>query len=88
VGAARFGTVLEELREFGPNCRLRIVPQVGSIAGATASLHRARRGDPHGPRAADDAEGFITLVGPMLTLTGRRNLRATAAALQRYLERE
>ncbi|HEX6678405.1 MAG TPA: hypothetical protein VF486_25735 [Actinomycetes bacterium] len=26
--------------------------------------------------------------GGVLTLTGRRNLRATAAALQRHLERE
>jgi hypothetical protein len=31
-------------------------------------------------------KGLFKLMAPMMTMTGRRNLRATAAALQRHLE--
>ena len=71
-----FGTVLQELREFEPNRRLRIVPQVRSIAGG----HRFTFTD-LGTETRVDHElemtpkGAFRLAGPMLTLTGRRNLR-------------
>ncbi len=64
------------------------MPQVRSIAGG----HRFTFTDLSGETRVDHElemtpKGVFKLMGPMLTLTGRRNLRATAAALQRHLER-
>jgi uncharacterized protein YndB with AHSA1/START domain len=82
-----FGRVLQELREFERDRRVRIVPDIKSIAGG----HRFTFTD-LGSRTRVEHElemtpkGLFKLIAPMMTIMGRRNLRATASALQRHLE--
>ena len=82
-----FGTVVQELREFERNERVRIVPQLRSLSGG----HRFLFVD-EGERTRIDHElemrprGLFRLLSPMITRTGRRNLRDPAEALQVYLE--
>ncbi len=83
-----FGTVIQEFEEFQRNERVRIVPQLKSLAGGHRFLFTAE-----GERTRVDHElemtprGVFRLFGPMMTRTGKRNLRATAEALQAHLER-
>jgi uncharacterized protein YndB with AHSA1/START domain len=83
-----FGTVIQELQEFQRNERVRIVPQLESLAGGHRFLFTA-----DGERTRVDHElemtprGVFRLLGPMMAGMGRRNLRATAEALQEHLER-
>jgi uncharacterized protein YndB with AHSA1/START domain len=84
-----FGTVRQELREFERNRRVRIVPDVKSIAGGHRFTFTALGGETRVDHELEmTPKGAFKLMGPMLRLTGRRNLRATAAALQRHLEQE
>ena len=83
-----FGTVIQEFEEFQRNERVRIVPQLKSLAGGHRFLFTAE-----GERTRVDHElemtprGVFRLFGPMMARTGKRNLRATAEALQAHLER-
>jgi len=82
-----FGTVVQELQEFEPNRQVRIVPQHKSLEGG----HRFRF-TPEGDATRVDHElemmpkGAFKLLTPMMGIVGRKNLRDTAAALQRHLE--
>jgi hypothetical protein len=63
------------------------VPHVKSIAGG----HRFTFTDLGAETRVDHElemtpKGVFKLMGPMMTVTGRRNLRAAAAALQQHLE--
>lgn len=82
-----FGPVTQRLEEFDPDRCVRIVPQLASLAGG----HRFTLTDLGGRTRVDHElemipRGKYRLLGPMMSLTGRRNLRATAAALKAYLE--
>ena len=82
-----FGKVRQELREFERNVRVRIVPHLRSMSGG----HRFTFTPvDEGTRVDHELEmtpkGAFRLIGPMMTMTGRRNLRATAEALKRHLE--
>jgi ligand-binding SRPBCC domain-containing protein len=83
-----FGIVIQEFEEFQRNERVRIVPQLKSLAGGHRFLFTAE-----GERTRIDHElemiprGVFRLMGPMMARTGTRNLRATAQALQAHLER-
>jgi hypothetical protein len=82
-----FGTVTQELQEFEPSRRVRIVPIMKSLGGG----HRFTFTDLGGRTRVDHElemvpKGIFKLMGPMVTRTGRKNLRATADALQRHLE--
>lgn len=82
-----FGTVEQELREFDRNKRVRIVPDLKSLAGG----HRFTFTDLGGETRVEHElemtpKGFFKLMGPMMTMMGRRNLKATADALKRRLE--
>jgi activator of HSP90 ATPase len=82
-----FGNVIQELQEFERNERVRIVPQLASLSGG----HRFRfTADGESTRIDHELEmnprGIFRLLAPMVARTGRRNLRDTAAALQRHLE--
>lgn len=82
-----FGKVIQELQEFERNERVRIVPQLASLSGG----HRFRfTADGDSTRIDHELEmnprGIFRLLAPMVARTGRRNLRDTAAALQRHLE--
>jgi uncharacterized protein YndB with AHSA1/START domain len=83
-----FGKVEQEVRDFDPNRRVRIVPDTKSIAGG----HRFTFTD-LGTQTRVDHElemtpkGAFKILSPVMTMVGRRNLRATAAALARHVER-
>ena len=82
-----FGAVRQELTEFDPNRRVRIVPHIRSMEGG----HRFTLTDLGGrTRVEHELEmapkGAFKLLTPMMTLIGRRNLRATAAALKECIE--
>jgi hypothetical protein len=81
------GWFRQELREFQPNRALRIVPDMRSISGG----HRFRLSDLGASTRVDHElemtpKGVFKLMGPMMTMMGRRNLRATAAALKEQVE--
>jgi len=82
-----FGWVKQHLDEFEVDRRVRIVPEMRSLGGG----HRFILTD-LGDRTRVDHElemipkGVFKLMGPMMTRTGRKNLDATASALQQHLE--
>jgi len=82
-----FGTVIQELHEFQRNERVRIVPLTRTLAGGHRFLFSAE-----GERTRVDHElelipkGVLRLLAPLTARTGRKNLRATADALQAHLE--
>jgi len=82
-----FGTVIQELQEFERNERVRIVPLAKTLTGGHRFLFSAE-----GERTRVDheleliPEGVFRLFAPMMARTGRKNLRATAEALQAHLE--
>ncbi len=82
-----FGTVVQEFGEFEKNKRIRIVPQIKGLRGG----HRftfTRQGN--ATRIDHELQmlptGWSRLLGPVLGIIGRRNLRDTTQALQKYLE--
>jgi uncharacterized protein YndB with AHSA1/START domain len=82
-----FGAVRQHLDEFEIDRRVRIVPEMRSVSGG----HRftlTNLGDE--TRVDHELEmtpkGAFVLMAPMMWFTGRRNLRATADALQRRVE--
>lgn len=82
-----FGKVVQELREFERNRRVRIVPHMTRLEGG----HRFRftaQGD--ATRVDHELEmnpkGAFKLFTPLMGMMGRRNLRDTANALQVHLE--
>jgi len=83
-----FGKVAQELREFDRNKRVRIVPSMKFLSGGHRFLFTAQ-----GAMTRIDHElemtpkGMFTILTPFMGLMGRKNLRDTANALQRYLER-
>jgi hypothetical protein len=82
-----FGTVTQELQDFKRNEHVRLVPLNSPIAGGHRFLLTAQG---ESTRVDHELEmvprGVLRLFSPLLALIGRRNLRATAAALQLHLE--
>jgi uncharacterized protein YndB with AHSA1/START domain len=81
-----FGNVEQELQEFEPNRRVRIVPHHRSLAGG----HRFTFTDLGGRTRIDhDLEmipkGIFKIMSPFMTRVGNKNLRATADALDARL---
>lgn len=81
-----FGRVVQELAEFERNRRVRIVPHLTSLKGG----HRFEFTPvAEGTRIDHELEmvpqGLFRLMGPFTAMIGRRNLRETAAALERRL---
>jgi hypothetical protein len=82
-----FGWVRQHLEEFEPDTRVRIVPEMKSLGGG----HRFTLTDLGGRTRVDHElemipKGVFKLMAPMMSRTGRKNLTATAEALQRHLE--
>ena len=81
-----FGNVEQELQEFEPNRRARIVPHHRSIAGGPRFTFTDLGG-----RTRIDHElemvpkGIFKIMSPFMTSTGRKNLQATADALDARL---
>ena len=83
-----FGKVIQELQEFSRPQRVRIVPQIKTLAGG----HRFRftsQGDM--TRIDHELEmrpkGAMRMFAPMMGVIGRKNLRDTASALTAHLEK-
>ncbi|HET8525551.1 MAG TPA: SRPBCC family protein [Actinomycetota bacterium] len=81
-----FGNVEQELQEFEPNRRVRIVPHHRSLAGG----HRFSFTD-LGSRTRIEHElemvpkGVFKVMSPFMTSAGRKNLQATVDALDARL---
>ena len=82
-----FGKVLQELQEFRPNQQVRIVPHFKVLTGGHRFIFTADR---NGTRIDHELEmtpnGIFKIFIPFMGIMGRKNLRDTANALQRYLE--
>ena len=83
-----FGKVLQELQEFRPNQQVRIVPHFKVLTGGHRFIFTADR---NGTRVDHELEmtpkGVFKIFSPLVGMMGKKNLRDTANALQRYLER-
>jgi len=82
-----FGTVIQEFGEFERNKQIRIVPQMKGLRGG----HRfAFTTEGQATRIDHELEmlpaGWFRLFSPLMGMIGRRNLRDTTDALQKYLE--
>src|SRR5262245_42182668 len=86
-GLRGLGLVVQELGEFEPRVQLRIVTDLKPVKGG----HRLRL-TANGDATRIDHEleiiprGIFRLFGPMLVMNGRRNLRATANAIETRFE--
>ena len=83
-----FGKVLQELQEFRPNQQVRIVPHFKVLTGGHRFIFTSDR---NGTRVDHELEmtpkGVFKIFIPIMGMMGKKNLRDTANALQRYLER-
>src|SRR5712691_10458547 len=84
-----FGVVLQELQEFEPNRRERIVPHIKMLDGG----HRFTLTDVGGKTRVDHElemrpKGVYQLMTPVIWFIGKKNRQATAEALKTYLEKD
>ena len=83
-----FGKVEQELREVDRNKRVRIVPSFKVLRGGHRFIFTAE-----GAKTRIDHElemtpkGVFKIFIPLIGMMGKKNLRDTANALQKYLER-
>ena len=84
-----FGKVLQELQEFRPNQQVRIVPHFKVLTGGHRFIFTSDR---NGTRVDHELEmtpkGVFKIFTPLMGMMGKKNLRETANALQRYVERK
>ena len=82
-----FGTVVQQFGEFERNKCIRIVPQIKGLRGGHRFTFTKQ-----GSATRIDHEltmvptGWFRLLGPVMGVIGRRNLRDTTRALQTFLE--
>jgi len=82
-----FGTVVQEFVEFERNKCIRIVPHIRGLGGGHRFTFTKQ-----GNATRIDHElamlptGWFRLLGPVMGVIGRRNLRDTMQALQKHLE--
>ena len=81
-----FGNVEQELQEFEPNRRVRIVPHHRSLSGG----HRFTFTDLGGRTRVDHElemvpKGIFKVFSPSMARMGEKNLDATASALDQFL---
>lgn len=88
LGIKGFGKVTNELREFEPDKRVMVAPLSDMLEGG----HRWIFSDLGNGTTRIDHEvemrpkGVFKLMGPILRSNGAKNVKETAAALQRHLE--
>jgi hypothetical protein len=81
------GKVLQELREFRPNKQVRLLSNTKMVAGGHRFILTAE-----GNQTRIDHElemtpkGVFKIFTPLIGMMGKKSLRDTANALQRYLE--
>ena len=83
-----FGKVVQELQEFSRPERVRIVPHIDVLEGGhrfvLSEQGRATRVD---HELEMRPKGRMRIFAPMMGMIGRRNLHATANALQAHVEK-
>ena len=83
-----FGKVQQELREFERNKRVRLVPSMRFLRGGHRFLFTAQGSSTRIDHELEmTPKGFVRIFSPFISMMGKKNLRDTASALQRYLER-
>jgi uncharacterized protein YndB with AHSA1/START domain len=83
-----FGKVQQELREFERNKRVRLVPSMRFLSGGHRFLFTAQGSSTRIDHELEmTPKGFFKIFSPFMGVMGKKNLRDTANALQRYLER-
>ena len=82
-----FGKVRQELREFERNRRVRMVPDMRSLAGGHRFIFTELGNETRIDHELEmTPKGGLKLLSPVMRIVGRSNLRRTSEALQRYLE--
>jgi uncharacterized protein YndB with AHSA1/START domain len=82
------GKVPQELREFERNKRVRLVPSMRLLSGGHRFLFTAQGASTRIDHELEmTPKGVFKIFIPLMGMMGKKNLRATANALQRYLER-
>ena len=88
MGIKGFGKVTNELREFQANKQVMVVPLSKMLEGGHRWIFTGL--DNGSTRIDHELEmrpkGAFKLMGPLLRTNGKKTVRETAAALQRYLE--
>src|SRR5262245_23748935 len=83
-----FGKVPQGLREFEANKRERLVSSHTCLIGGDGIISTTQgSGVPIDHEVEMTPKGFVKIFSPFMGMIGARNLRATANALQRYVER-
>jgi uncharacterized protein YndB with AHSA1/START domain len=88
MGIKGFGKVHQELQQFERDRRVRIVPSLRMLQGGHLFVFTDLGGSTRVDHELEmRPKGVFKLMAPMVWATGRKNLRETADALQRHLER-
>jgi uncharacterized protein YndB with AHSA1/START domain len=83
-----FGTTTQELRNFERDRRVTLVPHIKAMGGGHTFVLTPEEGRTRVDHELEmSPRGAFKLLGPMMTAMGKRNLRATADALKRWVER-
>jgi uncharacterized protein YndB with AHSA1/START domain len=83
-----FGKVVQELQEFSPPGRVRIVPHIKTLEGGHRFALTAQGDSTRVDHQLEmRAKGPLRLFAPAMGIIGRKNLRDTAQALKTYLEK-
>ena len=84
---AGFGKTIQELEEFEPDKRVRLVPHIKSLAGGHRFIFTSIEADTRVDHELEmTPRGFFKVMLPVIGIVDRKNLRATAAALKEFLE--
>lgn len=83
-----FGKTIQELRNFEQDRRVTLVPHIKVMGGGHTFALTPEAGHTRVDHELEMIpQGAAKLLGPLMTMMGRRNLRATADALKRWVER-
>lgn len=84
-----YGKTLQELQEFEVNKRVRLVPHINAMEGGHRFLFTTQGNQTRVDHELEmTPEKFFKLLTPIMGMFSRKNLRATARALQNNLEHD
>ncbi len=82
-----FGMVSQELQEFKRNRQVRVVPHIKMFTGGHRFIFTAQSNNTRIDHEIEmNPKGFYILFAPIMWMTGKKNLKETIEALQKYLE--
>jgi uncharacterized protein YndB with AHSA1/START domain len=84
-----FGKIQHELREFDRNKQVRLVPNFKLVGGGHRFIFTAEGAKTRINHELEmTPKGVFKIFTPLMGMMGKKNLRETANALQRYVERK